>query len=114
MRNMNFKNLIRFIAAILSLVIISIFLHEFVHIIQLYYFYGVPLENIEIHFFWERIISDHSITRFPLVWISYVNWTATEPISHLFMEAPAYFIQYTFIFLIYFKFIYKNEKFKWR
>ena len=111
---MNVKNLIQFIAAILLLVITSIFLHEFIHVIQLHYFYGIPLKNIELHFFWERSISNFSITNFPLAWISYVDWIPVKPISHFSLEAPAYFIQYAFIFLVYFKFIYKNEKFIWR
>ncbi len=80
---MNVKNLIRFIVAVFSLVIISIFLHEFIHVIQLYCFYGIPLENIEIRFFWEADISNRSLINFPAAWISYTGCAPTRPISHL-------------------------------
>ena len=112
------KNLIRSTIAIFAIVIISIFLHEFVHVLQLHYLLDIPYSNIEIHYFWEYDTSNQTLietlSHYRLAWISCPDCTTTKYINPMLYEITAYTIQLVFISIVYFKFIYKNDKFEWR
>ena len=115
---MNYKKLMYFIITILSIAIASVFLHELVHIFQFHYFYGAPLEDISLHFFWEFNTSGlslkESILSYPAAWIHCKNISTLSLADNLFLEIPAYTIQYSFITFMYFKFINKNDKLNWK
>jgi len=115
---MNYKKLIYFIIVILSIGIASVFLHEFVHVIQFYYFYGIALEDMSLHFFWEfdktGLSTKEIIFSLPAAWIDYENLPPGKTVNILFLEIPAYVIQYSFIGYIFFKYVYKNKKLNWR
>ena len=112
------KILIRFTLVLTILAIFSVFLHEFVHVVQFHHFYGIPLNKLELHFFWEFDSSNLSLTEtvfaFPIAWISYKTQYPITDIELLVLEIFAYGIQYIFLICFYFKFINKNEKFMWR
>lgn len=115
---MKIKNILLLILALLTIGCISILIHEFIHFLQLHYFYGIPFENIRIYFFWDYNDSNLSLFEklfsYPGAWVTYINASPTSPINRTFMEVPAYIIQYSFIIIVYFRFIYKKEMFTWR
>ena len=112
------KIFIKFVFVLTTLIIFSILLHEFVHVVQFHYFYGIPLSKLELHFFWEFDSSNLSLTEtiasFPIAWISYESQCPITNKESLILEIFAYGIQYIFLFGFYIKFMYKNEKFMWR
>ena len=112
------KILIRFTLVLTILAIFSVLLHEFVHVVQFHYFYGIPFNALELHFFWEFDSSNLSLTEtlanFPIAWISYKTQYPITDKESMILEIYAYGIQYIFLFGFYIKFMYKNEKFMWR
>ena len=112
------KIFIKFAFVLIAISIFSILLHEFIHVVQFHYFYGIPLNRLELHFFWEFDSSNLSLTEtmasFPIAWISYeYQYTITDRES-LILEIFAYGIQYAFLVWFYIKFMYKNKRFMWR
>ena len=112
------KIFIKFAFVLITLATFSVLLHEFVHVIQFHYFYGIPFNKLELHFFWEFDSSNLSLTEtianFPIAWISYETHYPITDRESLILEIYAYTIQYTFLVSFYLKFIYKNKKFMWR
>ena len=112
------KIFIKFALVLIALAIFSVLLHEFIHVVQFHYFYGIPLSKLELHFFWEFDSSNLSlketIASFPIAWISYKTQHPITDRELLVLEIYAYGIQYFFLLCFYLKFIYKNEKFMWR
>ena len=111
---MNIRNFLQFTVALLFLVTLSIFIHEFIHILQLHYIYNIPLNNIELHFFWEFNTPNLALHQQPIAYVSWSNYSMTTPINLLHMEIQAYFIQYVFLTITYIKYIDKNDNFIWR
>ena len=115
---MKIKIFIKFVFVLTTLIIFSILLHEFVHVVQFHYFYGIPLSKLELHFFWEFDSSNLSLTEtlasFPIAWISYKTQYPITDKESMILEIYAYGIQYIFLVCFYLKFMYKNEKFIWR
>lgn len=111
------RNLLRLVFVLVMLGSFSVLLHEFVHVLQFHYLFGVPFNELELHFFWEYSSSNSSllerITSHPAAWISFETFRPITPNERIFIEIPAYTIQCGFILLIYVKYIMKNKKFMW-
>lgn len=111
------KNFLALSGALLILAIFSILLHELIHVIQFYFIYGIPLENMQLHFVWEfdgsGMTPIEQLINIPAAWISFQTFTPITAKESLFLEIPAYTIQYAFLIAVYLKFMNNNDDFKW-
>ena len=89
---------LKFTFFFLTFISFSVLIHEFIHYIQLYYYYQIPPSQVSLHFFWELNPSAISLHSFPLAWVEYPRQTFC-PHHYLIMEVPAYIIQFVMIVL---------------
>lgn len=95
---------VKLISVLILLGFISITVHEYVHVLQGYLLFGVT--GIEVHYFWEGTYLDAPWYHFPLA------WTVIPGVdNNIWFEVMAYGVQFAFMFVVYFKYIYNNKYF---
>jgi len=103
---MNNKPFIPILVAFLVLCLSSVILHEWIHVFQIHYVYGIPYSDITMHTILEiDDFSQFTIFTLPLAWVSFPGCAGTNT---LMFEVQAYSIQFLYIIIVYLKILEPN------